>query len=109
MTLMDQRFGAEIVTKKGRVYKFDDLNCLVAHLKAGQVAADQVEQLVAVDFAQKGQFVSLQKAFFLQNEALKSPMRADVAVFSDMKALENVRTLLGSGQTPTWQALQSTL
>ncbi|MDX1911017.1 MAG: hypothetical protein SFV22_06010, partial [Saprospiraceae bacterium] len=32
MTLTDRRFGAEIVTKKGKVYKFDDLNCLMGHI-----------------------------------------------------------------------------
>ena len=29
MTLVDKKFGAEVVTKKGKVYKFDDLNCMI--------------------------------------------------------------------------------
>lgn len=109
MTLMDQRFGSEIVTKKGRVYKFDDLNCLVAYLKSGGVSPENIDQLVAVDFAQAGRFVLLEKAFFLQHESLKSPMRADVAVFSDAKAMEAVRAQLGGGKTPGWAELRQAL
>ena len=29
MTLMDHKFGAELVTNKGKVYKFDDINCML--------------------------------------------------------------------------------
>ena len=29
MLIMDQRYGTEIVTTKGRVYKFDAIECLV--------------------------------------------------------------------------------
>lgn len=50
MTLMDKRFGAEIVTDKGKVYKFDDLNCLVNFMKAGAVPETSMAQILAVDF-----------------------------------------------------------
>ena len=29
MTLMDKKFGGELVTGKGKVYKFDDVNCMI--------------------------------------------------------------------------------
>ena len=29
MTLVDSKYGAELVTQKGKIYKFDDLNCML--------------------------------------------------------------------------------
>ena len=42
MTLVDRHYGCEIVTKKGKAYKFDDLNCMMAFLKKTTVLAEQV-------------------------------------------------------------------
>ncbi len=102
MTLTDRRFGCEIVTEKGKVFKFDDLNCLVGHIKEGGIAEKDIAQIVAVDFNKAGQFVDVNQAFFLQSEALKSPMRADVACFSVQNDLENVKHKIGSGKNLNW-------
>lgn len=102
MTLTDKRFGAEIVTTKGKVYKFDDLNCMVSFMKAGTVSKENIAQTVAVDFRKTGSFVEVQQAFFLQNEAIKSPMRGDVASFSDKKDLDAVKTEIGGGKEMNW-------
>ncbi|MCC6279701.1 MAG: nitrous oxide reductase accessory protein NosL [Saprospiraceae bacterium] len=106
MTLTDKRFGSEIVTGKGKVFKFDDLNCLVAYLDGGELAEADVAQIVAVDFTKTGAFVDVQKAFFLQNEALKSPMRADIASFSDPADLAKVKAEVGGGQEMNWEAVR---
>ncbi|HEY3387683.1 MAG TPA: hypothetical protein VGK46_14315, partial [Saprospiraceae bacterium] len=38
MTLMDKKFGAELVTAKGKVYKFDDVNCMVNFINSDYLA-----------------------------------------------------------------------
>lgn len=107
MTMMDKRFGAEIVTNKGRIYKFDDLNCLVRYLKSGEVPSENIAQILSIDFKKNGQFVAVQQAFFLQNEAVKSPMRGDIASFSDKNDLEAVKAQIGGGTEIPWQAVQN--
>lgn len=109
MTLTDKRFGAEIVTHKGKVYKFDDLNCLVNFMKEGTVTEAGIAQIVAVDFKKTGSFVDVQQAFFLQNEAIKSPMRGDVASFSDKKDLETVKAEIGGGKEMVWEEVKGAL
>jgi len=109
MTLTDKRFGAEVVTNKGKVYKFDDLNCLVNFLKEDTVPEANIAQIVAVDFKKTGSFVDVNKAFFLQNEAIKSPMRADVASFYDKKDLESVKAETGGGKEMTWAEVKAGL
>ena len=106
MTLTDKRFGAEIITDKGKVLKFDDLNCLVAYLDGGEIPAANVAQIVSVDFKKSVSFVDVHKAFFLQNEAIKSPMRSDVATFSDPADLAKVKTEMGGGTEMNWEAVR---
>jgi copper chaperone NosL len=107
MTLTDKRFGCEIVTAKGKVFKFDDLNCLVGYLKDGSIAEKDIAQIVVVDFNKTTQFVDVQNAFFLQSEALKSPMRADVASFSDQNELEMVKMKIGAGKNLNWNEVKA--
>jgi len=109
MTLTDIRFGAEIVTQKGKVFKFDDLNCLTRYLNEGKIEEKDIAQIVSVDFKKAGVFVDVQQAFFLQNEAIKSPMRGDVACFSDKNSLEAVKGAIGGGKELTWAEVKAEL
>lgn len=107
MTLTDKRFGAEIITKKGKVFKFDDLNCLVKYLQSGAEPEASIAQIVTVDFNKTGSFIAVEKAFFLQNESIKSPMRGDVASFSTQNDLDGVKASLGGGKQLDWTALKA--
>jgi len=109
MTMTDKRYGAELVTKKGKVYKFDDLNCLNNFIKSGEVPAENTAFTLAVDFKKGGQFVDVNQAYFLYNEALKSPMRADVAAFSNQNDLNAVKAELGGGEETFWKELMESL
>jgi copper chaperone NosL len=40
MTLMDNKYGAELVTRKGKVYKFDDINCMLNFYHSGSEATE---------------------------------------------------------------------
>lgn len=107
MTLMDKRFGAEILTKKGKVYKFDDLNCLVNFLKNKTVAEDQIAMKLAVDFTNSN-FVEIEKAFFYQSSvSFRSPMRADVATFADKRMAEKVVAEAQEVKEVQWADLES--
>lgn len=107
MTLSDKRFGAEIVTKKGKVFKFDDLNCLVAYLKKSGINEQDIAQILTVDFKKTALLIDIQKAYFLQNEGLKSPMRGDVASFSSQSDLDGVKTTIGGGKEMTWPEVKA--
>jgi copper chaperone NosL len=95
------------VTKKGKVFKFDDLNCLSNYLKSGEVTTENIEQVVSVDFKKTGSFVDAQKAFFLHNEAIRSPMRADIASFSDIKDLEVAKAEVAGGKVMNWEEVKA--
>lgn len=81
MTLMDKKFGAEIVTKKGKVYKFDDLNCMVNFYNSGYEPEENIAHLLVVDFAQPEKLIDTKHTFFVKSDRLRTPMASQVAAF----------------------------
>ena len=105
MTIADKRFGAEILTKKGRVIKFDDLGCMADYIKEGHIAEADIKQRVVCDFAHPTTFIPVEEALYLKNDALNSPMRSDSAAFSSQADLDQVKAQLGAGQQAKWPAV----
>lgn len=83
MTIMDKRFAAEIITSKGKVFKFDAAECMAGFLKENQDIATNDKSIFLVnDFDHPGQFVDARKSWFLNDKSLSSPMGANLAAFS---------------------------
>ena len=81
MTLADERYGAELVTRTGKIYRFDSIECLAAHQLEGRVAASDVHSLWVVDFQDPPTLVATEAAFFLHSRDLRSPMGANLTAF----------------------------
>src|SRR6188768_3670534 len=64
MTLMDKKFGAELVTVKGKVYKFDDANCMVNFINSGYLADETLAHKLIVDYSQPEKLISAEEAFY---------------------------------------------
>jgi len=89
MGVADKRFGAELISKKGKVYKFDDLHCLLEFKKENTVKSEDTQSIYVVDFEAPHSLVQLDNAFLLQSEALRSPMGSNIAAFVTENALQN--------------------
>ena len=87
MTLVDKKFGAEAVTNKGKVYKFDDVNCMVNFYNS-QETPDNVSLLLVIDFDSVDQFVDAREGFYVKSPMIKSPMGSQVASFSTREQLK---------------------
>lgn len=82
MTISDPRFGAELVTAKGKAYKFDDTHCLLSFLGEGSVTKKEIAAVYFVDFNGRHGWINASQAFFLQGGSFQSPMNGNVAAFS---------------------------
>lgn len=87
MTLMDKKFGAELVTTKGKVYKFDDVNCMVNFINSGYLEAEILEHKLVVDYTQSGKLIPAEEAFYLKSDEIRSPMASEVAAFETEKIM----------------------
>ena len=101
MTITDRRFGAELVTKKGKVYKFDSIECLAGFLLDGQVPPEEVHSLWVTDFARPGTLIRAEDALYLHGENVRSPMGMNLAAFTDRAGLDAVRERIG-GEVLGW-------
>lgn len=91
MTLMDKKFGAELVTDKGKVYKFDDVNCMLNFYHAGEIPAEAFKYKLVVDFTQPSKLIEASDAFYLKSPAIKSPMASQIAAFEKKENMESLK------------------
>ncbi len=99
MVISDQRFGAELVTDKGRIYKFDAVECLAAYYQQADTA--EVGSVWVTDLTEPGRLIPAEAALYLQSPSLRSPMGLNLAAFADRAALDAVQARYG-GETLSW-------
>ncbi len=105
MTISDNRFGAEIVTKKSKVYKFDDEHCIVAFLNSKKITRQEIAGIYFTDFTSPHQLINVENAFFLQSPNFKSPMNGNIAAFSNEDSLIHILPQF-SGNKISWEDMQ---
>ncbi len=104
MTISDIHYGAEVVTKKGKVYKFDDTHCIVAFIKSNTVEQSQIGKSYLVDFAGNGQLIDATTAYLFKSEELRSPMGGNVSAFSSQDGLTSISKQY-KGSSLSWKEL----
>jgi copper chaperone NosL len=109
MTLMDVRFGAEIVTTKGKVYKFDDVHCVATFLQRRGVELGDIHQTLFADYDNPSQFVKVNSAEFVVSSELKSPMGGNAAAFNSAAAAKNKAATIEGSKVTNWATLYNIL
>lgn len=104
MTITDARFGAELLTKKGKVYKFDDMHCLLAFVKAGTVEKEAVKEIYLTNYSGAHQLIPAGTSFILKADELRSPMGGNMAAFDNRDSMDVVMKIL-PGNTVRWNEL----
>jgi len=99
MTISNGKFGAEVITEKGRYYKFDDVACMVQYVKTNTSVT--YTSFFINDFLQENTLIPAQTGFYLKGGTLASPMRGNVAAFKTEAASRNYRDKLGATSI-TW-------
>ncbi len=85
MTIMDPKFGCELVTKKGKIFKFDDLSCMIKYQKMEVQNKLQYAHVLVSQFGSNNEFIPVEKAFFISSSKYPSPMLGNTAAFADEK------------------------
>lgn len=92
MTISDPRFAAQLVTRTGKRYLFDDPTCVAAFVEAGSVAPDDVHSIWVNDHAHPGSHVNVTDAVFVVSDRIRAPMNGGTAAFAaaaDAAALQS--------------------
>lgn len=103
MTIADRRFGGETLTSKGKVFKFDSLECLKAYSeKHAEIGA----KFFVVDATQNGSLIPAEGATFVIDPVLRSPMGRGIIAG---EKLDSLSSFFSGGAIPskryTWTEL----
>jgi copper chaperone NosL len=102
MQIMDPKYGTELVTSKGKIYKFDSIECLAFYSK--NMNDDDNSTLWVTDFLNKNELVDKNKAYFLLSENLRSPMGLNLTAFSSQTDLNKIKNQY-QGRELKWNEL----
>lgn len=109
MTIVDPKFGAEIVTKKGKKYKFDDVHCLAAFLNRRGVELNNIYETLFVNYNNGDEFIKVDEAEFVVSSLLKSPMGGNAAAFKTKAEAQKKSAELDGSKTTNWATLYNIL
>lgn len=99
MTIANGKYGAELITQKGRYYKFDDFGCMIQFAKSNTVVA--YESFYVNDYLKDNTLIPAEKAYFVKGGKINSPMRGNMIAFSTTQAQNEFSQKL-QAQALTW-------
>jgi len=103
MTITDRRYGAEILTFKGRVYKYDELSCMLANISDASFDKSTIQEYFITDFCGH-RLNPAKQCQFLKSSVLRSPMGGNIIAFSSSDSLRVYQTKL-DGEIVEWNKL----
>ena len=87
MTISDVRFGAELITKKGKIFKFDEAGCLLRFIKTEEITPEKIKNIYLTDFSGTHQLINVDNVFLLKADEFRSPMGGNIAAFNNKDSL----------------------
>ena len=104
MTVMDHRYGSELVTSKGKIYVFDAAECLIDYLYYNEDIAGDAGDLLITPYTHPDHLFDATRATYLVSRNLPSPMGAYLTAFSNADSAKVYQQKNG-GSLYDWQSL----
>lgn len=104
MTLADNKFGSELITKKGKCYKFDAVECMLNYMKTGKIQESDISSYVVINTSEPGQFINAKDAVYLISENFPSPMGANLSAYGSKQSAEEFQSKF-KGDIKNWDDL----
>jgi copper chaperone NosL len=111
MQVKDDAFATQLTTKDGKNYKFDDIGCMNEWKE--QNGTDNIGMDYVRDYNDK-EWIEFNKASYIYDESLRTPMAYGVVSFKDKAAAEafvkeqGVGTVLSAGDLASHEWKQNT-
>lgn len=105
MAIDDPRFGAEVLTAKGRIETFDSIECLASYV-AALTPTDQPRGIWVSDFEHPNTWIAVSRARFLHKSRVQSPMGRELVAFDGARGADSLVAKY-SGRAVDWPAVLS--
>lgn len=103
MNIVEKTHAAEIVTKKGKDFKYDAIECLLNDIEDRD--RDKIALFLVSDYMTPEKLINAENATFLISKTIKSPMGANLSAFENK---EDALTYIieENGTIYNWSELQ---
>lgn len=102
MAIVDQSHAAQLVTQKGKNFKFDASECLIHFIEGEtEINEDNLLHILAANYLEPGELIDVKKATFLISEKIPSPMGGFLSAFKNREKGEKIQKEFG-GTLYTW-------
>lgn len=91
MIIVDEKFKSEILTLKGKIKRFDDICCM---LRWKEENFSEIKSVWLIDF-HANHWISIEDAYILKSEKLRSPMSSGMAAFGSSISLNEATREFG--------------
>lgn len=109
MTISDSHFGTELITKKGKIYKFDEIGCMLAYAYEQEIDTTKIKTMYISDYCGQNILHDKNSMFFLMSDSLKSPMGGNIASFSNIDSLKNYSSKIFGKIIPWNEVLKNSI
>ena len=106
MNIVDKTHSAQYVTKKGKQFKFDAIECLVNDLS--EKSENDLAKILVADYGNPGQMIEASTAAFLISKEIKSPMGAYLSALSSSETATELQQK-HTGEIYSWVSLKQQL
>lgn len=103
MTIVDRQFGAQLVTKKGRSYKYDAAECMIQSLS--EMETETISHFLVTDYMNPENLIDAQSAVFIVSPNIPSPMRANLSALSSKESAVTLKDDK-DGDLFSWEEIQ---
>ena len=104
MTIVDDRYASELVTDKGKVFKFDAVECLINYNIQNDLSTEQISFLLVTDYSNPATLIDASQGFYLRSVKLPSPMGMFITGFADQAEARRIAAEV-QGTVYTWDEL----
>lgn len=102
MTIVDNQHAAQLVTEKGKNYKYDAIECMINDLRKWK--RPPVKTHLVADYSNPGMLTDALTASYLITEKIPSPMGAFLSAFSEESKRDEVHNS-SRGERLDWDQL----
>ena len=104
MNIVDQRYASQLVTQKGKNFKYDAIECMLE--QSASFTEEELFGLFVSTPDQPGEMINAINSSFLISEKLPSPMSANINGFKDKSTAQRYQEEFG-GEVKSWEELNT--
>jgi copper chaperone NosL len=97
----EERFGGEVTTRAGEVYRFMSVECLAGFVAAGTIESADIRSMRVVDYNDGRRLIDAESALYVRSDQRRSPNGLNLLASDSEKVAHNLHFFFG-GERLTW-------